>query len=198
MAHIIFLNGPPRSGKDTIAKELVRRFDAVEYKISRPLKQFVQQFFGLTKEEYLRMIEAEKDIPQKLLFGKTPREVQIALSETFAKPLFGESVLGELAARSILAGNQQIVAISDSGFSGECVPIIRRFGRRNCSVVHVHREGCTFAGDSRGYVEGLGVFTQTFNNRFDRVKDKEMFDANVERILTRWYNSDTPPVLLST
>jgi hypothetical protein len=41
---------------------------------------------------------------------------------------------------------------SDSGFAEEAVPVISLVGIDNALVIELDRPGCSFVGDSRGYV----------------------------------------------
>ena len=109
---LVILNGPPRSGKDECAKYLYRQ-NVAQYvdagvgatfphwfRMSRPLKDGLRAFFGFTEAE-MAELEKHKDKPHALLFDKSWRDVQISLSEQWAKPFFGDEVFGEIALRTL-------------------------------------------------------------------------------------------------
>lgn len=156
---IILFNGPPGSGKDTLANALIDRLhsshiDACLEKFARPLKDCVPAFYGISVEEFKHMDSSVelKAQPQDCFLGKTCREVQIAFSEDYAKPLHGKNFFGLLLAERIKKLGEQVVCVSDSGFSEEAETIIEEFGKENVMLVNIIRDGTTFEGDSRGYI----------------------------------------------
>jgi hypothetical protein len=183
---VVFINGPAGSGKDTVARFLIEQFSARHYKLSWPLKKALGAFFDLSHEDYNRVFEtAEKDQPQPLLYGEVPRQTLISLSEEWAKRRFDDTVLGRLAIRFIKHPSQSpFVAISDSGFRSECAPIVKWLGPKNCLVIQLYREGHTYEGDSRGYLDlsDIGVTTVELRNRFDL----DMFKMQCTVIIDKW------------
>jgi hypothetical protein len=165
---LILFNGPRHSGKDTAALYCASRFNAYHFKMSRPLKDGIKVFFNLSDEEvdYLESIKTE---PSFLLFGSSYVNVQISLSEEWAKKKFGPFVFGNLAANLIRAEikkspNQELYVCSDSGFMTEALPVIDLFGKKNTLLVKIHREGKDFSGDSRSYIDLNGVQTIDIEN----------------------------------
>ena len=82
----------------------------------------------------------------------SPRNAMIHMSENVLKPLFGKDVFGIMAAKSLEEG---VNVFSDGGFAEEVQCILDEVGERNFLLVHVTRDGCSFAGDSRDYVMGF-------------------------------------------
>jgi hypothetical protein len=168
---IIFLNGPPGSGKDTIANLLLEhstqcQYPARNYKFSGILKSMVHGAYGLdySAEYYERKYgHAWKSTPNRHLNGKTPRECYIAFSETYIKPLHGMTFFGERLADEMFNYPNTFAVISDSGFDYEAPPVLQKFGYDNCVLVRVHRTGMDFTGDSRSYIE-LPIKTVDFHN----------------------------------
>lgn len=173
MTHVVFLNGPPRSGKDTIGRIIT---DAVPgaraVKFAHALKVATHALFAglqgrqvdLDKHGYGignfhelhedDVYEYCKGDPRPEFFDKTPREAYIAVSELLCKPLFGPAFFGRILRDEIVRNpTVPVWAITDSGFADEAVPIIQAVGRHNCTLVRAYREGCTFAGDSRSYID---------------------------------------------
>lgn len=157
---IVFLNGPPRCGKDTAGNILQGSAGYRVAKFAAILKERTHALYG--KHLPHAAFESSKDQPQGFFLGATPRQAYIAVSERLMKPLHGEDVFGRLLLEHIrpmavlrLTG----VAITDSGFAAEAAPIVAWAGAAQCRLIRIHREGCTFNGDSRGYIELPGVPT---------------------------------------
>lgn len=178
---IILLNGPPSSGKDTIARRVIQeaRADGVdvrEMKFATPLKEAAARLFpgikwGLVGEDG----RTPPNDSHPLLHGRTPRQVLIALSEQFFKPTFGADYFGRRAAEQVEQAEREGAAgvvISDSGFIEEAMPLIEA-RRGHVAALHLYRDGCSFDGDSRGYlpsVDGLFV-NEAVNQTWDDVAD---------------------------
>lgn len=197
MHRIIFLNGPPRSGKDEGASIIVRNFPARRYKMSRPLKDGLAAFFGFN-HAMMRDIEANKDEEGivALFNGLSWRQAQISLSETWAKRVFGDDIFGKLAVMYLReATSTDITVISDSGFLHECLPIVRHFRPSQCLLIQLMRDGCTFEGDSRSYIEldEFGVTTVQLHNRFPLVAtDKEpiTYEMQLCQVVRQWMGQE--------
>lgn len=187
MRQVIFINGPAHSGKDEAAKIIMQNFHARHYKMSRPLKAAFGGFFMLHNSIAHKYCEDPtlKDIPGPATLDFTPRQVLISISEDWAKPTFGDDVLGRLALGFILASSStNLVVISDSGFREEAEPIVERVGPENCLLLRMHRKGCNFDGDSRSYIElaDLGVTEVDVQNHFDLY----MLQASIKGHLDAW------------
>lgn len=183
---LIFINGPPRCGKDTAAKFLLHEFmHAPHYatllKFSKPLKDGCRALYDITDEEF-REFEQDKEAPRDKLLGQSWRQAQISMSEEYMKPVFGEDVFGRLLFRRFRASPTGMGIISDSGFEQEAVPLIQAYGVDNCLIVQLQRDGCTFEGDSRSYWELPNVTRVEVNNMFDL----GMFEQQIVRIVSKW------------
>lgn len=163
---IILLNGPPRCGKDTISEILKNHCPSEVHleKFALPLKLAVPMIYGLTQANWKEDLDTEqgKDYRCDQLFGKTPREVQIAISEDLLKPLHGKDIFGKLIVRRIERVNSKwfsATVVSDSGFREEAEVVVDRFGADDVQLWRIHRDGCDFKKDSRGYIHlnDLGV-----------------------------------------
>lgn len=166
MQQIIFFNGPPYSGKDTLATEFAKMAPAYKVvKFAQVLKERTHALYGAPDLPH-DFFEKTKDQPHTLFFGKTPRQAYIAVSESYMKPLHGEEIFGKLLLGSLQDyPKAKGFLISDSGFAPEAVPLIRHYGVENCLLVRIHAEGrgCSFNGDSRSYIE-LPIETIDLNN----------------------------------
>lgn len=163
---VILLNGPARSGKDSLAHAFAayangRLVTSEVTKFAKPLKESAHRLFGFDLPH--DAFEAVKDVPQDYLHGKTWRQVYIAVSELLFKPLFGADIFGRMLVDEIELLQKiskedgedptDYFLVSDSGFAAEAQAVVDRFGAENVILVRLERDGYTFAGDSRGYIE---------------------------------------------
>lgn len=176
---IFLLNGPPGSGKDTAAEHLEKSYqNAKLVKFATPLKLAAAAiYFGGDMEEFKKHdTYEEKGKPKQVFFGKTCREVQIAISEEFLKIFHDEKIFGKILSNEILRLNEKeginTFFVSDSGFREEAEVLVQIFGHRNVNLIRIKREGYTFEGDSRDYInlDDLGVNTFDVNNPTGMVK----------------------------
>lgn len=172
LTKVLLINGAPESGKDTVARIIEQQFPSAAWqeKFATPLKKAAPAIYGLTKEEWdILDAQENKNNPADVLFGKSPRQVQIAISEDFLKPLYDNKVFGRLAVNRIKKQAPpfaKIAVFSDSGFMSESEVIIEEFGAENVQLWRVLRDGADFTGDSRGHLDlaHLGVNRIDINN----------------------------------
>lgn len=154
--YIIGMNGPPRSGKDSIGKRLGqmlterREIVPLILALSQPIRESVYALLGVqyAEEHY----EANKDLPQALFGGKSIRQVMIDLSEKFVKPLYGQDFWSRRADVSIHQWEDTVTIITDFGFPPEREFFAGEYGL-NCNLlVRLHRDGFDFRSDSRDYL----------------------------------------------
>lgn len=160
----IFLNGPPRSGKDSITKELIdilcgdganciAPFDIIHEKFSKPLKEGVQAIFNLDES-----IEKTKDDVDDRLLGSTYRRQQIDLFQHLQR-IFGSVVLGRMFdVRVSRLSGPSLFIVSDTGRFDEVFPAIKSFDPTQCALFRIHRAGCDFSNDIRQYVVDSEVY----------------------------------------
>lgn len=154
---VILFNGPPRSGKDTAALFIIEDYErARTLKFAQPLKSAVAALFDLSFD-FLRRMEApgsdEKNNPQPLLGGMSWRDACIWMSERCAKPALGDDFFGRaMVTRMRESTSCDVTIITDCGFQDEVLPVINAFGEANCHLFRLHREGCHYNNDSRGYI----------------------------------------------
>jgi hypothetical protein len=190
---LVLFNGPRHSGKDTAALHVAEKFNAYHFKFSGPIKAAIRAAFDLCDEE-VDFLESIKTEPTSLLLGKSYVEVQISFSETWAKHFFGEDVFGKLATRKVrnamkLRPDTNLFVCSDSGFVVEAWPVIENlFGTENTALVRIQREGKTFAGDSRSYIELPGV-TQLYVDNSGTVEE---YYERVDNLVLSWLNNESP------
>lgn len=173
---IVFINGAPRSGKDSagnmIAAEAPGKW--ISTKFATEVKERCHAAYRLTEAIGGRPFqhghfEYVKDEPSILFHGRSPREAYKALSEKFMKPLHGKDIFGRMLVDRIHQFNRRDIdgfVITDSGFVEEAVPVVKEFGADNCMLLRLHRKGFTFRGDSRSLINliPLGVKTYDVNS----------------------------------
>jgi hypothetical protein len=147
MSHIVFLNGPSGSGKDTVARELTPYLEFRHLKFASPLKRAAA---GLLDIE-LRSVEDFKDKPVSLLNEATLRTHLIDYFD-FLAGAYGSDILGRILWKEIQNSARPLIVVSDSGKEEEVSYVVRRAGAKNCLVLRIHRKGYGFEGDNRQYL----------------------------------------------
>lgn len=166
---VILINGAPGSGKDTAANYIASRraqmADVKLEKFAKPLKDVVPVLYGLTDEQWALLdSHGVKDQESDLLFGSTPREVQIAISEQLLKPLHGKYVFSKMLYNRIKTASEMYIVLSDCGFQDEVDYIANNVDKKNITLLTVHRTGCNFRSDSRQFVEAEGFDHYVIHN----------------------------------
>lgn len=194
MHQIVFFNGPPRCGKDTVVSQLVPYLNFRHLKFAAPIKREVAALLGITVKELEeckdRQHRALKYYDQGSIIPSyhTPRHLLIHLSEKVYKPMFGDDFFGRIVVEDIRKTAAQLILISDSGFESEFLPVRDEVGRSRCLIIKITREGCTFEGDSRSYLpNGLCKTVGILND--DTIHSLTM---RALRIIIKQYN---PPLL---
>lgn len=192
----VLFNGPPRSGKDTAADYVhsacvgLSGLWPFKFKFADPLKQAVHIAFGCPDTD-AAAYEHEKDIPQDVFFGNTPRQMYISFAQRWVKQEFGQDAIAKMGVASILARVSEyapatptsLAIISDCGFQEESEQIARVLGPENVLICRLHRNGCDFKNDSRNYVTVEGAKTIDIHNTDFLTFGKEVF-----KIVNFWLN----------
>lgn len=168
MTYFVYLNGPPKSGKDTIANLLAERYEnVVHVKFAQVLRDAVCGIFdGMSPELYDMMkdspggVKCCTEYDSGALDEMTLREFVIRLSEKVLKPNFGKGYLGVALAETINAklavsefNDNTVYIVSDLGFPDELTAFRFRMAFTTDSLlIYLHRKGCNFDNDSRNYV----------------------------------------------
>lgn len=183
---IVLLNGPPGCGKDTVANILANQSpSATVVKFATPLKTVAKHLYCHGDDKLFAQMDSpkEKDIDRDLFFGKSCRQVQIDISEEYAKPMHGENVFGKILASTIafkMEKGYDTFFVSDSGFRPEAIELINQFGVECITLIRLHRDGKTFEGDSRNYIslDDHNVVAHDLHNP----------EGNVEELVTQINN----------
>lgn len=177
MPKIIFLNGPPRSGKDHAIGALRPILPAFGHmKLSLPLKQSAAAILGLPMQE----LEPIKDklLPQ---FNMSYRDMQIQVWQQMMLTL-GEDWLGKCLVNAIAAQDEDTIIVSDAGRQAEMIPVIRKYGASNCAIIQIVCPGTSFDGDIRGYVNNPGIHTVGAFNDYTKRYDEQIVNAVLDFI----------------
>lgn len=161
---LLLLNGPPGCGKDAGVAALVAVLGqerVVHCSFKSPLILTACAVFGVSRRWWdAHYTRAGKEVPLPELAGRSPRQALIWVSETVLKPALGADIVGVAAARQVAAtaaaaGRPCLFVFSDSGFAPELLPLAGL--DMPLTVARLHREGCSWAGDSRAYISNEGV-----------------------------------------
>lgn len=186
---IVLLNGPPRVGKNTAAN-LVR--DTIPGGVavigfSHHLKRMVHGIY-LGREGWdldPDYFDAVKGQPQEILGGMSWRQAYIHYSENVIKPLHGKEWFGEMFVRAARAAGCDTILVPDSGFVEEAERCVREVDPANILLVRLHRTGCTYAGDSRSYIDLSDHLVRAID--VHNIADKpERMGASVTSAIKAW------------
>lgn len=155
MSTVIILNGPPGCGKDTIGNLFADREHYMSLSFKGRMFDIAAASLGMDKALFMENYESRpwKETPRDEWSGKSVRDLMIATSENFMKPFFGEDIFGKIVCSDIrkLRPFVRSFIMTDGGFQAEVDALVK--DGNNVILVHMHREGCSFEGDSRDYVQ---------------------------------------------
>jgi hypothetical protein len=169
MNKVLILNGPPNSGKDTIADVIEKVYGFRHRRFKDRLYEIASLRSGCAGiRKYIRLCNdrEKKDVPYDGFTGEfkgmSPRESLIFTSEKIIKPSKGSDYFGQCLADNI---DSELTVVSDGGFIEEIEPLVER--GYDVYIAQLTREGCSFDGDSRSYVYPLGCKFNWFLNDDD-------------------------------
>lgn len=157
MTQIIVFNGPPDCGKDEAVSYLKRTFGVHSFSFKTELFALTQKLYCVTEAQWNSWYTRQgKELPRPELNGKSCRQALIHVSEEVVKPSFGKEWFGKVEAHKLSQISSQgglVAACSDGGFNSEIEPLVEAFGADNVHIVQIWREGRTFTGDSRNWID---------------------------------------------
>ena len=165
MHQVVIFNGPPGSGKDTLANYYEDCLGYQHLRFKDGLVPLVLKAYKITQEWFTaRYTRDLKDVPCPELCGMSPRQSLINMSENVIKPAFGESAFGDIVARQI--DMTRTTVFSDGGFIEELRPVVDKVGADNVIIIQISRPNCSFDNDSRSYYPQniLGCKTIQYEN----------------------------------
>lgn len=174
----LFINGPAGSGKSTLASLLCNSQTACwRESFAEPIRDMIRTVFfpndGPLWEQTPDLRDGEvKKLPLRGVAeiddeaGCSVRQAMIGFSEGYMKPFFGDDIFGRLLVSRCREQElfYKTFIIDDSGFLPEAQYVISQHGPGACTLIRLHRNGCSFAGDSRGYISLDGVRTIDLSN----------------------------------
>lgn len=186
---VIVLNAPPNSGKDVGVEFLVKKFLGIgrlshHQEFKRGLFKATKAAYGISENEWESMYtrENKERKTSRLVISNrpvSPREALINMSEVVMKPLFGKEVFGIMAAEALEEG---LNFFSDGGFNEEMLPLKREVGENNILLLRISREGCSFEGDSRSYIDSCDYYSHDIINE----GSLEDFYMKLESCVNKW------------
>lgn len=192
--HFVLFNGPPRSGKDTAGHAVRRHFQnfmSVRWeKFSLPNKFAFAGMMNAGIDDFGNVdIYEETKAAIVPTLGVSYRQWQIDFSEKFMKPVYGNDIFGRLLldrCKVRLNEPNWICPVSDCGFQVEADVLAHSFNLEKCLLITIRREGCSFEGDSREWVQPVqNMAHRTLYNN----KSKEEFEARVIETVQEWLNA---------
>lgn len=178
---VIVLNGPPQCGKDTIGKELVKSIDkAIQGEFKGLLLKILKQTLNLSDDTFDMMYANRelKDVKQPFFNGKSIRDMMISISEDYIKPMLGQDYIGKYELTKIKRGDASCIVYTDGGFYDEIRPLLED-DSIELHVIQIHRVGCSFSGDSRGWLIGDGIDPLCIANNGTVQKAVELIRAHI-------------------
>ena len=151
----ILLNGPPGSGKDTIADCMVRQHGFHKMQFKDALFSETVAHYNTSLEWFLEDYDNNKDVTNEQFGGLSKRQMLIHVSEDIVKPQFGNTYYGKRALERMKEAVKKGITnfvFSDSGFLHEAIPLSEYLGN-DIYIWQVVRPNCTFEGDSRGWIK---------------------------------------------
>lgn len=141
---VVLLNGAPRSGKDTLAEEILHVLEsegrsAAVMSVGHRLKDATHGFFAalqMVPVPEWNAFEACKDSRSSFFQGRTPREAYIRMHEDFIKPNYGQMFLASLVRGQLRNAPYDCVVVPDIGGEAEVIA----FQGVDPVVVRVHRD----------------------------------------------------------
>lgn len=153
---VIILNGPPGSGKDTIADFIAAEFNAEHLRFKTKLYAITALVNNLDFDMFMEIATDQNTKDSvKLARGLTARQLIIETSENVIKPYYGKDYFGNDVGDSILKSDKSLFVVSDGGFPEELTSLIRvgKLSHSDVVIVKLYRNGHNFDNDSRTYFD---------------------------------------------
>jgi hypothetical protein len=167
MVQFVFLNGPPRSGKDTVVSHLVQYIPFRHLKFAAPIKRATAGLLDISASTLEDWKEKKPSIFHRsgsIMEYDTVREHLIWYFSALAFR-YGDDILGRVLWQDAKTSARQLCIVSDSGKVEEVRYVIKQAGSSNCVIMRLHRDRCTFDGDNRSYLpDGMCATHDLYND----------------------------------
>ena len=181
MRQLLIFNGPPGSGKDYAANELLGN----KYAFADKVKQDTLEHYKLSPD-LLEYLDKYKNVPSPHFNGLTPREAYIHVAEDIIKPRLGNEYYGITVGTAIgtdINSNNGIdlFIVKDAGFKEELNALLLTchvYFDRIIFVRIYHNDG--FDKDSRKYLD-IDPYYQPLVESYNIYNDKT--DRFIESIV---------------
>jgi len=160
---VILLNGPPRSGKNTVFQVLDGEFYVIELALAESVAAATHAMFGLAEMEIeIEHMEADKDTPKQILGGISWRQAKINTGEIM-KAVYGQGFWAQTVCRKIREldlqlkrsyKNNFLICVTDVGFPHEIEAFEKEIGKRSV-LLRLHRTNLDF-GKNPDYEQAYG------------------------------------------
>ena len=161
--NIYFINGPPSSGKDTLADGLIESNGGIKFRLAEPIRTMLYSIFPYINDNNIDDLKNKNLLINGVTESKfTGRQFMIDYGENFIKSKFGKHIFIQLLIGKIINLNKNDnisdIYISDLGFREELhyiinSPIINNRYDIKFYLIRLHCENCSFDNDSRNYIE---------------------------------------------
>lgn len=192
--NVIILNGPPGCGKDTLANQLTKVIDgSISSRFKNVLYRRMAEKHNLELDYVIAMCNDRdlKDITSELFDGLSPRQELINISENEIKVQFGQEGVAAKTLMDMLDiedyGRKTFV-FSDGGFAAEVKllkRVLKRYGLLNFILVRIVKDGCTFEGDSRNFIDNPDIII-TNNDDESHLEESERGKSMLDQFLKKY------------
>lgn len=165
MKKIIFLNGPPSCGKDTIANLLIEKYNGVNLKFAQPIRNAVCGLFDI-EDSMLDKVKNNKIENTSYRI----RDAMIDIGENIIKSKISRDWFGITLLNTIKKyhTNVDLIVVSDLGFIREFEVIYNDLkDSYNIELWKIYRPNTSFLNDSRNYIEYPKIKTRNISNNGD-------------------------------
>jgi len=139
---LVFVNAPPRAGKDTAVANVLVADGYVKHRFAEPIRRALAGFFNLPRSTIDDIVENHKGKSHPALHYAEVRDLMIGISEGWAKPRMGRRVFGHMMAHDLdqYATLKRSVVVPDAGFDEEVDSVVEAVGHKfHMLLVLLHR-----------------------------------------------------------